>query len=1054
MSVVVKIPNKVKHEKEFNSLKTLTVNIENYSKELVETKAELDKKILELNVITTVDDAVDRIIVMRRITSFNNEAIPDLTSSNASNIQFLRELKDNIKREIQETRAREAALAAAAAQKEADEAATLQQQRQAQENAALELQHAQTQIQKLINVLKDQRRDITTNTLGDNDFTQFNDMNNGLDGFLRQEGISQTTKDAITGLKDEITSGLNQLQSEDAVIRREFETVKKAEIDTILGKIAGLDAASKETDINKLKPILASSNPPSKLGDIRERMDNLRKPIQEKQDDYKTKIANINAMVEADKYDFRSIAELNEKLIKLEDRTGSIQYVTQSIGKLSSKSIDIEKSPIQIVVELELDKASKASNDIILGSILQRAKADIAYFDEKLQNIESKVGLLQPDKRGEFKDRIRGLKSKQEEYSQRYKIQEERLNQMKTTISEKEIDVSLISPPTSPRPNAIARRVLPPLSTSKPLNEPPFTSTLTSTAKEPAIIEPPSSPRDGQLNSPRRALPRLTDSQGSASGADLAAAYELEPAENPPTGEILTESKPTASNTPRTGFFIPRTDSKDDPIYMVDMLDQQGGDIPELMSDNVTIRRLNLENVEDEDIIRLLTSLPHTDLFNDIELLERLRNTATIVDKSTLSQEQLSDIRTNLIVRDTSVNILPIVKNAVYKSSILKLISILDKPSSGIRRRRKTYIEMYEQIWKYFNYDDSLSVLKGLLDIDKTDKSPQPVTSETTDSRTSWISSLFKKNPNPATVAPTGGVTAQPSFSSKFNDSQLREILGWKSYTKNSLLDTLFSVFSDDCFEFNKANSTFLISQVESNDQKLRYCFMLNWIILLAFNAYVKPDYKSVTITIPNVGELIFNIHKSFLGWMITEKNIFQLLFTPDNPILNKSKPDYSSRIKSNIISDIRRDVTLDPLRVAIHRILCNLDHHMFRPPPPPASPSQPRPRPQNRLPPSPSPRQVSRPASPSLPNVPSASPRATPVAIRNIPQPFKGNASAFSRRVRQISDTQIQPMPTFASVGGKRTRKHKKHSGPTRRRNTKPTSEIGHKYTRKHTRT
>jgi hypothetical protein len=308
------------------------------------------------------------------------------------------------------------------------------------------------------------------------------------------------------------------------------------------------------------------------------------------------------------------------------------------------------------------------------------------------------------------------------------------------------------------------------------------------------------------------------------------------------------------------------------------------------------------------------------------------------------------------------------------------------------------------------------------------------------------MASLFKRNPNPATVAPTGGVTAQPSFSSKFNDSQLRDILGWKSDTKNSLLDTLFSVFSDNCFEFNKANSTFLISQTESNDQKLRYCFMLNWIILLAFNAYVKPDYKSVTITIPNVGELIFNIHKSFLGWMITEKTIFKLLFTPDTPILQKSKPDYSSRIKSNIISDIRRDVTLDPLRVAIHRILCNLDHHMFRPPPPPASPSsQPRPRPQNRLPPSSSSRQVSRPASPSLPNVPSAS----PTAVRTIHQPSKGNAQVFSRRVRPLSGK-----PTFASVGGKRTRKHKRHSGPTRRRNTKPTSEIGHKYTRKHTRT
>ena len=1049
MSVVVKIPNKVKHEKEFNSSKTLFDKIKIYSKKLVVKKAELDKKIHELNVITTVDDAVDRIIVMRRITSFNNEAIPNLTDSNTSNIQLLKDLRDKIKLEIQEAKATEAALAAAAAQKEADAAATLQQQRQAQENAALELQHAQTQIQELIKVLNDQRTDITTNTLSDNDFTQFNDMNNELDEFLRQEGISPPTQDAINRLKDEITGGLKQLQSEDAVIRREFETAKKLEIDTISGKITDFEKANALGDINKLTPILASSNPPSKLGEIRVRMDNLRKSIQEKHDDYKTKIANISAMMEADKYYFRSIAELNKELDKLEYRTGSIQYVPQSIGKLS-KFIDIENSPIQLVIELELDKASNASDKIILGSILQRTKADIAYFDEKLQNIESKVGLLHSDKRGEFKDRIIGLKSKHEEYSQRYEIQEERLNQMKTTISEKEIKVSLISPPTSPRPNAIARRVLPPLSTSKPLNEPPFTPTPTPTAKEPAIIEPPSSPRDGQLNSPRRALPRLTDSQGSASGAGLAAPYELEPAENPPTGEILTESKPTASNTPRTGFFIPRTDSKDDPIYMVDMLDQQGGDIPELMSDNVTIRRLNLENVEDEDIIRLLTSLPHTDLFNDIELLERLRNTATIVDKSTLSQEQLSDIRTNLIVRDTSVNILPIVKNSVYKSSILKLISILDKPSSGIRPRRKTYIEMYEQIWKYFNYDDSLSVLKGLLDIDKTDKSPQSVTSETTDSWTSRMASLFKRKPNPETVAPTGGVTAQPSFSSKFNDDQLRDILGWKSDTKNSLLDTLFSVFSDNCFEFNKANSTFLISQVESNDQKLRYCFMLNWIILLAFNAYVKPDYKSVTITIPNVGELIFNIHKSFLGWMITEKNIFQLLFTPDNPILNKSKPDYSSRIKSNIISDIRRDVTLDPLRVAIHRILCNLDHHLFRPPPPPASPSsQPRPRPQNRLPPSPSPRQVSRPASPSLPNVPSASPRATSVAVRNIPQPFKGNVSAFSRRVRPLSGK-----PTFASVGGKRTRKHKKYSGPTRRRNTKPTSEIGHKYTRKHTRT
>jgi hypothetical protein len=1048
MSVVVKIPNKVKHEEEFNSLKSHLVDLQSISDELLLEKTNLDKEIPQSKVINTVDDAVRVISMMERINKFN-EFNMNLIDDNKSNIQSLTELRDNIKREIQEAKATEAALAAAAAQKEADAAATLQQQQQAQENAALELQHAQTQIQDLINTLKDQRTDITTNTLGDNDFTQFDEMNRGLDGFLLQEGISQPTKDAITGLKDEMTRDLDQRRKEDTDIRREFETAKIAEIYTISEKIAGLDAASKETDISKLTPILASSNPPSILGDIRERMDNLRKSNQEKQADYKTKIANIRAMVETDKYDFRSIAELNEELDKLEDRRGTIQYVTQPMGKISSKSIDIEKSPIQLVVELELDKASNASNHIILGSILQRAKADVAYFDEKLQNIERKRDLLHSDKHGEFKDRIRGLKSKQEEYIKQYKIQEERLNQMKPAIaphplpvSEEEIDVSVISPPTTPRPNA--RRVI----SSKPLNEPPFTPTPTPTptptTKELATISPPSPRRDAQLYSPRRALPRLTESQGSASGAGLAAPYELEPAENPPTGGILPVSKPTASNTSRTGFFIPRTDSKDDPIYMVDILDEQGGDIPDLISDNVTIRQLNLENIEDEDIIRLLTSLPHTNLLNDIKLLERLRSTAKMVDKTTLPPEQLENIRTNLIVSGTNSDILSIVKNAIYKSSILKLISILDKPSSGIRRRRKTYIEMYEQIWKYFNYNDSLSVLKGLLD---TDKSLQPVTSETTESWTSRMSSVFKRKPNPATVAPTAVVAAQPSFSSQFNDSQLREILGWNSHTKNSLLDTLFSVFSDNCFEFNNANSRFLISQTESNDEKLRYCFMLNWIILLAFNAYVKHDNTSITITI--VGELIFNIHKSFLGWLISEKSIFQLLFTPENPILQKSKPDYSSRIKANIISDIRTDVTLDPLKSSIHRILCNLDHHKYRPPPPPIAqlPSQRRP-PLIRLPQSSRP--VSRPASPSL----SAEPSASPTAVRTIHQPSKGNAEVFSRRVRPSSAKLPSDKSRSADVGGKRTRKHKKHSGPTRRRNTKPHSEIGHKYTRKHTRT
>jgi len=1129
--VVINIPNKQQYEISFDKLKQAFDGLKTYNQDLIDEKNDLVKKISALRQIDKFDDAVFAMkqfpTIEMDIRTFNTRHIPKITADNQINIHLLTELRDKIKSEIQSTKAQKAAEDAKRAQDAAAATAAAtaaaEDRKKAEVLAAAALQEAQRQISELITTLDQQQKDITENKLEEFSFDVFQDMIKRIDDeVINRQGISESTKDKGSLLKRNITDDSESQQRNETEIKREFETLKKKEIETISTKIDELRRASTGGDIKSMKLLLSptSSIASSKMTaplkssiQVKNAHNELCASIRTKIGEHEKNITSIREQVGVDMRDSQHINELDEILGKLEDTHGNITYVSDP-QNLSTTIADMDNSPIQLVLDSELEKAQHEDDPIKLKLSLNHAKRGIEYFNKKLEDIDKKLIEISSDKQVEIKTRIHNLKLKQNEYNDRYGSQLARLTQMNEAAAAKP------SAPSGPQSNS-----------SGPIRRRRFKELVGAPEAEAEAAEVPAEAVASNLRppSPQQNPDSVSFIRRKAYSKNLP--VEPSPTSTPSvfsddeSGEeadkfstkIQDKSRPhiKIEQKSRTGLFIPISDDGTDSLYLVDINDEQsaggkhstrkkwrqrGGEVPNLMSSNVTIRKLQLSM---EDTLKILPSLnPNVDVMKNAELLERL-HTAEIVNKADLSELFIKNMKDNLIVSD-SITSFSIANKAVFKSSILKLINILDSRHQS-KKVHKTYTEMYENLWKYFKKTDgSVGVLLSLFNMDDHPQSVQPPpaasTSSAADITSSKSSSVLRSQTKK--VAP---ITLPKKIDTKFDSVSLTKIVGWENDQHNGLLDLVFNGFETNC---HGVKTTFL-TQRTATKGNTRYRFMLNWIILLAFNVYARNK-----VGIESVGELITNIYLSFLGWMPDNRDTFEGMFDSSrSPMSKQSTQTYKDNVTTKISSDIHNDVTLMPLIHEIHTIICELGdekqpvvgertpftHRTRRV----IGPPQTQPLTEEESLELITREGVAHPEVPKLKlngadgthfkkllNSPKGAMFTTGSNIEGSSVPFDGTNLDFkkSRQLLQpLSARSVQPLsarrysgipggvtnqshsianrtvklnttPRYNPLGGgKRTRKHKihsTHSGRTRRHNTKPPCEIGHKYTRKHTRT
>jgi hypothetical protein len=253
-------------------------------------------------------------------------------------------------------------------------------------------------------------------------------------------------------------------------------------------------------------------------------------------------------------------------------------------------------------------------------------------------------------------------------------------------------------------------------------------------------------------------------------------------------------------------------------------------------------------------------------------------------------------------------------QKASWKTTIMKLVENLDK--SKLRPIKTSYKEMYDKLWTFMERDSGcISTLRSI---------------------------FSSKNINGTSLETTllGGIGQQP---------KIHKRIGWSSKNENNLLDRLFDGFSMCIDEKDVATgqqATFLKDRTVSNNQSVRYRFMLNWIILVAFNIsydseeniyfYVDENgtkkevspKKPKTQPLIDLCELIEHLYKTFLGWMIPMSA--ESLLGEFTNIKGGSAETYLTNTQKRI--DDKTDETLKYLRKAIQRKLCELGPTEDRP--------------------------------------------------------------------------------------------------------------------------
>jgi hypothetical protein len=644
--------------------------------------------------------------------------------------------------------------------------------------------------------------------------------------------ITEETKAMIRTYNGEKNEFLTDKLARIYAIKQKYNTQKQAHQQKLIDNIAILNRLSGSNDIKeigvKLSDILNDKNP-NPIDEIKKEIVQLKQDLETKQGSF---IDRKKAIDEAIQIDMK-LSELTAELVKLEDTNeGNIFKTVKTVSGRRYDTIDIDNSPIQAVITSELTKARELSDPTRKSAIILRVEVYIQRFDRDIMDIENKLNEIKTESPNSkkiiegLKERIVLLKAAKSRY-------QGQVEQIKTLATSARSGSPSPNPSRSPSPNPVAAA-------------------------------------------------KAEDTQDVYEGPDEMSTSLM-------TKKLNGRNRPLFQGVPQNKkqryIYVPPTINKTDPIYLIDLdeatsgggkiIQHGGADPPGILPTNAVIYQLAPTY---DDNIMLLASLDTPQhVLNDDELIRNLTKKATVVDPSVYPK-----IQRGLISSDDK-NLLAIARRAVYKSSILKLMGILDLK---VERKQglKTYTDMYKDLWEFANPNDAARVINRLAP-KKTQESE---------------------------------IMVQPS--------EISQIVGWTERKNNNPnLDNYFNVFT----KCGRVQSTFLDDVIKrkgkdgklKSDKAVAYRFKLNWIILIAFYCLQNPS-SNIKLKYENVGELIINTYDTLLGW-ITADTYEGMFFKNSNPVLPKSIITYSDGVKKKIEADIVGDTTFTPLKTKIIEKIC-----------------------------------------------------------------------------------------------------------------------------------
>lgn len=901
-SVTLIIPNKADHITYRDELKNKHGLYVNSISELTTTRDLLTHRQQTVDALTLDNAATILEKYQRDVGDYNIRCLSTQNRININN-DALQGLLERIKRKITQAQATKAAADAAAATK-------------AEENEALDL--AKQSLQTYIASLETQLQGINDDKLDDiagqiqSSVDTIRALGAGYSvSLLSGDAIGQDTKGLITEFNadtakevDSTTSSLNALKGDFGKAKNTIADALNAKIQALQTVALGANVTAKQIT-DALKADKQNRIDDTSLGEIKGRATELATDIGKKAtSDFPTRKREIDGLIEADKASFEEKQKITEEFKKITDIFDSGDFK----GKEQAIKGNIESAKIaeNAAVNESGNIRDKMLKNIQFGTAITELGTSISSLETKLapiQNLEEKLKGLQarsakikppPIDVAPFQARLDILKAAKAEYDRLHRVQQTRANVLSAE-------------------NAVAR------------------------SRSPSPVSSPSTRTDAAQRRGRS----VSSSDSENEEADKQSSSLMDRRKRPGSyGRVPPKFQGAPPPPKRTRYlYIPPTNTEEN-IYIIDLdkepdsdsggggaavtaaktgggkIIQRGGNPPPTIPTGAVMYRLNKTY---EDKILLLASLRSAeDVLNDEELIQKLKERATKVSYSdTTAIAQYNAIQTQLI-SNTDTGILTIARRAVYKSSILDLMGILDEKiirdstqpnqqiphapdvappvevlSTTTRSRRLklpqpnppqeapqeapkllTYTYMYDQLWSFMHSAESVGIIKQL--------------------------------------KPRG--TLEIAFAT----IDFSQIVGWKQgHVTNPNLDKYFDAF----ITCRTGKSTFLTEITNTADKNVAYRFKLNWIILIAF--YCLQNFPDVTYE--NVGELIKNTYDTFLGWMKQDKDTYAGMFlhSRSSPTLEKSMRTYSQRVTDNISRNINTDTTLGPLKTKIIKKLC-----------------------------------------------------------------------------------------------------------------------------------
>lgn len=878
-TVTLTIPNKAKHIAHRARLETKHRTYETSINELTITRRDLLTRQQQRAVaLITLVDAVTTLENYRRDVGDFNQKCQTTQNRIDINNDELQKLLDRITTEIAQAEAEKAVADATAAKTAADQAATLQ--------------NAKNALQAYITTLQDQLSSINENNI-DDIARQIESSANAIrtleagysDALLSDEAISQNTKGVITDFKADAVKDADSAISRLNELKREFDQGKSNVTNDLRARIQALEAVAGDVNVtadqittalvgDKTAPTLDNS-----LGKTKTHLGALATKFAKNATmSFGSRKNQIDQMIAADMAAFeekRKITEEYQKIMSILD-SDDFKRKEKEVENNITKARDAMGAAFNANLSSMLDKLNK---NLQFGIAITNLNTSISSLETELQAspLEEKLRYLQeksaeiqlPIDIAQIQARLERINAAKLEYDRLNGIQQARGAEL--TVERKPV------PPTGPRPTELPDRPhysRPP--TTSDDNEADSTSVPIEQKRIPGRMYSIFIPTPTQPTKQAKSVSRLE--AATAGTTDIA-----EDTIDPTVLEIFVYEDGESASVGEMDL----SDKKGEGGSRRSRRRGQRGGAPKVA------KIIKISEITPEIQNLFLSFKSPSDVLSPdfLKKIEEHASSKIIAIPQDIDNE-MTKVKPDELIYSTDDT--PFFENlgqkASHKTTIEKLMIFLDNSHVRGTQNGKTYREMYSRLWQFMEYSSgSISVLRSVF-------------SDITD--TSQLLS-----------ATQSGITKR------------RSDLTWLGPTKNELFNILFMELSK-CYNSSGNDdgtySLFLETQVSMKGQQ-KYRFMLNWTFLIAFHLYYarqsQPQNKSGPGYSVLLAEFIEHMYHTFIGWMESlDSTTLKNLFIP----LSASSLNYKSGVKKLIDSDIKTDATLAPLIKDIQIFLCN----------------------------------------------------------------------------------------------------------------------------------